>query len=120
MEEIQIPYATNYYCRRDGTVFNNKTGNICKGAKHGNGYLTIYLRLNDGSRKKFFMHRLIAEAFCEKHEGCDFVDHINGYRNDNRAENLQWVTASENTQRGYDQFNYRKFVRTDYSYQILT
>lgn len=119
-EQIQIPNAVNYYCRKDGTIYNSKTGNVIRGAKHGNGYLTVYLRMDDNKRKKFFVHRLIAQAFCENLGDYTNVDHLNGFRDDNRAENLEWVSPSENTQRGYNAFNYRRNLRTDYSYRTLT
>ena len=50
----------------------------------------------DGAKKRYTIHRLVAEAYCDKPEGCEQVNHINGDKRDNRAENLEWVTASEN------------------------
>lgn len=46
-------------------------------------------------------HRLIALAWCEGFSEGLWIDHINGIRSDNRQENLEWVTASENCRRPY-------------------
>lgn len=59
------------------------------------GYRVIYGQ-TDGIRWGEFQHRLLAECFIPRRDGCDQVNHINGDKSDNRLENLEWVTPSEN------------------------
>lgn len=54
-----------------------------------------------GKVKKFLVHRLVASAFVPGEIKGLQVNHINGVRNDNRSDNLEWVTASENLKHSY-------------------
>ena len=58
------------------------------------GYL--YVSLNKSGKKKFKVHRLVAEAFIPNPDNKGYVDHINTVKDDNRVENLRWVTSKEN------------------------
>lgn len=57
----------------------------------------LHLGVSDGFNKKnFFVHRLVAMAFLEKGSHHEQVNHKNWIRDDNRVENLEWCTNSEN------------------------
>lgn len=62
------------------------------------GYMRIGLITNNRGQQKFPVHRLVATAFVDGYtEERHFVNHIDGNKINNTAENLEWVTASENT-----------------------
>lgn len=85
---------TTYRIYDNGQVMNEKTGHYYKGTIR-NGYRWFDLRWKNKKIAKS-QHRLLAEAFIENPNNYEYVHHINNNRLDNRIENLQWVTASEN------------------------
>lgn len=67
--------------------------------KEKEGYLVVGLRIN-GKLSQKRVHRLVAEAFIDNPLNKTQVNHINEVKNDNRLENLEWVTPKENTNHG--------------------
>lgn len=62
----------------------------------GRGYYLQVTLSKDGIQKSYRVHRLVANAFLKKKSGCNQVDHIDGNKDNNRAENLRWVSQAEN------------------------
>ena len=59
------------------------------------GYINVQLSKN-GIVKPFYVHRLVAIAFLNNVKGKNEVNHINMIKHDNRVENLEWCSKSEN------------------------
>lgn len=72
-----------------------KPQKILKQNNHKNGYVYVVLCKN-GVAKNFRSHRIIAQTFICNPENKTDVNHINGIKHDNRVENLEWSTQSEN------------------------
>lgn len=60
------------------------------------GYMTVSIR-----KKNLKVHRLVAEAFCPNPECKPEVNHIDGDKSNNAANNLEWVTTLENSQHAW-------------------
>ncbi len=66
---------------------------------NGNGYKYVQLK-KEGTRKNFYIHRIVAECFLPNPEKLKEVNHKNENKSDNRAENLEWCTHSYNNSYG--------------------
>ena len=98
--KCEVPY-TRYEVSNQGRVRNAHTGQVLKQYVMNRGYLEVLLSFK-GLHKHHLVHHLVATAFVEGwREGLE-VNHKNGVKTDNRAENLEWVTSSENHQHARD------------------
>ncbi len=88
---VKIAEHPNYSVNDDGDVRNDRTGRILTPVKTKNGYLRVGL-----DKKLYRIHRLVAENFLENPNGLQQINHIDGNKENNKAENLEWCTASQN------------------------
>jgi hypothetical protein len=87
----QHPEHTNYEISNDGQVRNIKTQYLLKYTL-SDGYHRVHL-----CGKRYRVHRLVAETYLPNPDAKKFVNHIDGVRDHNRVENIEWATPSENT-----------------------
>lgn len=66
------------------------------------GYLKVRCSLSANKVKNIYIHKLVAKYFIPNPESKPQVNHINGNKQDNRVENLEWVTAKENINHAWD------------------
>ena len=99
----QIPnFDPCYFLTEDGNVYSTKKGQPKRltGVIGRNGYRAQTFR-RSGKCVREYVHRLMAEQFCVKPDGCNVVNHIDGNKLNNLPENLEWVTRAENVKHAY-------------------
>jgi len=91
-----VGYEHRYLVSDCGTVWDRKRDREVSQVIAGiPGYLYVNLQAED-KRKLVRVHRLVAEAFCQREEGKDIVDHIDQDKFNNHYSNLRWTCRKGN------------------------
>ena len=100
MEWRKIEGFENYSVSDTGEIRNDLTGKKLKSFVSSTGYKISHLSAN-GIKKTVKLHRIIAKAFIPNPNNKKCVNHINGNKQDNSLNNLEWCTHSENNIHSY-------------------
>lgn len=95
----QTEYTYNY---RTKTMLKRvRKERILSCKRIGNNYITVDLSKNGNFVAKA-LHRLVAETFIPNPDNKKQVNHIDGNKQNNRVDNLEWTTASENNKHAWN------------------
>ena len=93
---VMVPgYNDRYLVSNRGRIISLNSGAEMAQYVQKNGYAAVKLRTHNVKRT-FLVHRLVASAFVSNPNGLAEVNHIDGDKLNNSAENLEWVTHSQN------------------------
>lgn len=88
--------SKNRHYKKNGKPAYNRIGKIMKVRKDWMGYMGILLSVNQSKKYHRKRAKMVALTFIPNPENKPFINHINGNKEDDRIENLEWCTSSEN------------------------
>lgn len=95
-------------------------GRILKPTLYKNGYLRVELTDKDGNRKKYPVHKLVADAFIPNPNNYPQVNHKDEIKTNNNVSNLEWCTAKYNINYGtWKERHYKKIAQYDLNGNLI-
>ena len=91
-----------YQISEDGMVWSNIYNKYLSCKIDKDGYQDLLLVCEDGKRRHFRVHRLVAMVYLGNPEELPVVMHLDNNKSNNHFSNLKWGTVQENTQQAYD------------------
>lgn len=123
---VNLPGIKKMYSISDyGRVFNNKFGKELNQTTRNintTWYKYVGLQREDNGRQIWAVHNIVAIHFIPRTEedillGRDCINHINCFKNDSRACNLQWVTKEENNWYAHIMHEYENIIAKPFMIQ---
>ncbi len=91
----------NFIVSNLGNIKNGNTGKLLYKRKDKNGYHTVRMSRNS-KEKTFKVHRLVLLTFLPNPLNLPYVNHRNGIKDDNRLDNLEWCTQTQNVRHAFN------------------
>ena len=82
---------SDYEVTKEGDIYNKHNGHKVKPQPNGKGYLRFWV-----GGKYLFVHRVVAQKYVPNPDNKPQINHIDGNKVNNNANNLEWVTNTEN------------------------
>lgn len=98
---IPLSINNNYHISRKGDIYSYYTNRMLKQRNNKKGYPSIYLTIN-GKGTTLVVHRLVAQTFIPNPENLPQVNHIDGNKENNSVENLEWCTNEYNMKHSWE------------------
>lgn len=92
----------NYEVSNLGRIRSLYTGRAMSQRVDSHGYCCVSLSEEGHGSRTIVVHPLVARAFVGPRENGNWVNHKNGVKSDNRADNLEWVTPGENVRHAWN------------------
>ena len=95
-----IPMHEKYLIYENGNIYSTIRSKYLKPDLSGDGY-PRYTLSDNGTSKRLFAHRIVAELYLTNELNKPFINHKDGNKQNNNYNNLEWVTTSENNAHAY-------------------
>lgn len=95
-----IPDFPKYSINELGEVYRGDR-KLTPSLNRKRGYYYVAVQDGNNRRKNYILHRIIALLFIPNPENKPCINHKNGIKSDNRIENLEWCTFSENQKHAF-------------------
>ncbi len=104
-DEFRPIPGTRYSVNRHGQVWSGVRNKLLTPTIQSQGYLQVGLQvglqMRGSTRRCFTVHRLVAEVFIPNPDNKPGVNHLDGNKLNNQADNLEWCTQAENIEHAY-------------------
>ena len=92
----QIQEFPDFQVSNLGRIMNPKTDRVLKQPIANTGYPIITFFLGDKKYTTQLVHRLVAKTFIPNPHNLEIVNHLDGDKQNNRVDNLEWTTRAGN------------------------